>query len=574
VAQCSPLPSLWNPNNDHCSTVTWTGIQRSLEQAESDALILLDCCFAGLAGTGAGNGVTELMSASAYDVRANVVGHFSFSQALIIELRLLSRKPTFSVGELYENVYRRCQHHLPRGVAREHYPAPVHLPLTKDKGYPRSLHLSIHRKKANAEFHQLVKCPLQEATNTKKRPLDDGPPDLTSKRPCGSSGVGVSEGTDLSVLPPLSTSNVIPSQNSVAPILSALDTDDGSGSNAASSQSLNTSLNSLEPDSKGRISKDQSIRVLLAIRLEENVEPKDMAPKDFTEWFRALPAPVKGVEVKVEAAFACNSTLVLISLPLSLWTYLPQHPAVTSLGTIKSSNFLSTLQTCQIPYSTASESRNHSARNQNGERKQVSFAIDDAVLNDEADDEYENLQVNMDPILDSLFQESNPDQPACQAPATEPEFTEVHRSLERETLEDSVFEVSGPAKVYVSNILDKFPSADIRLIERLGEANWQRHVIIRNKQDQEEPGRFILQRTAKSIFHPALTFHDSGIASSLPVVSAYAPSLLSFVSRVDDADNKYFRVPPTPKEVLEGKPFECFICRRTISTLKSRADWK
>jgi hypothetical protein len=356
-------------------------------------------------------------------------------------------------------------------------------------------------KKANVEFHQLVKCPLQEATNTKKRPLEDDPPHLTSKRPCVSSGVGVSEGTELSVLPPLFASNGIPSQNSVAPILSALDTDDGSGSNAASSQSTNTSLNSLEPDSKGRISEDQSIRVLLAIRLEENVEPKDMAPKDFTEWFRTLPAPVKGVEVKVEAAFACNSTLVLVSLPLSLWTYLPQHPAVTSLGTIKSSNFLSTLQTCRIPYPTASESRNHSVRNQNGKRKHVSFAIDDTVLNDEADGKDENLQVNIDPILGGLVQESNPDQPACQAPTTEPEFTEVYRSLERETLEDSIFEVSGPAKAYVSNILDKFPSADIRLIERLGEANWQRHVIIRNNQGQEEPGRFILQRTAKSIFH-------------------------------------------------------------------------
>jgi hypothetical protein len=332
-------------------------------------------------------------------------------------------------------------------------------------------------KKANVEFHQLVKCPLQEATNTKKRPLEDDPPHLTSKRPCVSSGVGVSEGTELSVLPPLFASNGIPSQNSVAPILSALDTDDGSGSNAASSQSTNTSLNSLEPDSKGRISEDQSIRVLLAIRLEENVEPKDMA------------------------AFACNSTLVLVSLPLSLWTYLPQHPAVTSLGTIKSSNFLSTLQTCRIPYPTASESRNHSVRNQNGKRKHVSFAIDDTVLNDEADGKDENLQVNIDPILGGLVQESNPDQPACQAPTTEPEFTEVYRSLERETLEDSIFEVSGPAKAYVSNILDKFPSADIRLIERLGEANWQRHVIIRNNQGQEEPGRFILQRTAKSIFH-------------------------------------------------------------------------
>jgi hypothetical protein len=329
----------------------------------------------------------------------------------------------------------------------------------------------------------------------------------------------------------------------------------------------------LEPDYNGRVVNDKSIRVLLAIRIEENVGPKDMDPEAFAEWFRTLPAPVEGVEVKIEAAFACNSTLVMVSLPLSLWTYLPQHPAVTSLGTIKSSNLLRTLQPCQETYPTASKYRNDS-KSRNGKKKHVSFATDNTVLHGEPNDKRENLDIKTDPVLEGLNQDSNPDQTSRQEPHAELESNERHHNLAKEPLQDSILEVSESAKAYVSNIRDKFPSADIRLTERLGEANWQRHVIIRNKQNQEEPGQLLLQRTAKSIFRPALTFDDSGIGSSLPVESAYAPSLASFVSRVDHADNKYFRVPPTPKEVLEGKPFECFICDRNIDNVKSRADWK
>jgi hypothetical protein len=92
---------LRNKNTEKCSSVTWTGIQKSLEQAESDVLILLDCCSAGVANAGEGNGVRELMSACAYDVEANGVGHYSFTKALTIELGLLSRRlPFLSVSSI------------------------------------------------------------------------------------------------------------------------------------------------------------------------------------------------------------------------------------------------------------------------------------------------------------------------------------------------------------------------------------------------------------------------------------------------------------------------------------------
>ena len=35
------------------------------------------------------------------------------------------------------------------------------------------------------------------------------------------------------------------------------------------------------------------------------------------------------------------------------------------------------------------------------------------------------------------------------------------------------FTVSGPTRTYILNILDRFPKANSRLVERLGESNWQ-----------------------------------------------------------------------------------------------------
>ena len=134
------------------------------------------------------------------------------------------------------------------------------------------------------------------------------------------------------------------------------------------------------------------------------------------------------------------------------------------------------------------------------------------------------------------------------------------------------FEVSGSAMIYVRNILDKFPNADFKLVQRLGEANWQRHVKIRSgnqisKVELEVAG-------AKSVFCDSSVFHDSGQWSSMPSTSCYAPSASSFVSKVGDDDSEYFRVPRTPTEAFESKPFKCFICGRLLAQIKNRVDWK
>jgi len=140
------------------------------------------------------------------------------------------------------------------------------------------------------------------------------------------------------------------------------------------------------------------------------------------------------------------------------------------------------------------------------------------------------------------------------------------------------FQASGPARTYILNIYDRFSKADSRLVERLGEANWQRHLSLRNLvlKGQEVPAEVV--EAPKSIFNPVSLFQDSGLGASLPATnSSYAATIAShssFVSSLADAEGGSLRVPPTPKEVGKGIPFTCEICGHLLSQIKNRVDWK
>ncbi len=66
---------------------------------------------------------------------------------------------------------------------------------------------------------------------------------------------------------------------------------------------------------------DDTPGLVVAIQLEDNIKPESLSSDEFADWLRALPAPVKGV--RVEAGFASDPSVVLLSLPLSLRPYLP-----------------------------------------------------------------------------------------------------------------------------------------------------------------------------------------------------------------------------------------------------------
>jgi hypothetical protein len=140
------------------------------------------------------------------------------------------------------------------------------------------------------------------------------------------------------------------------------------------------------------------------------------------------------------------------------------------------------------------------------------------------------------------------------------------------------FHVSGPAKTYILNIFDRFSKANYQLVERLGEANWQRHIALRNGLTKEvESSDVVIEEAPKSVFIPVSLFQDSGLGTSQPAHTGYATtsaSHTSFVSSQADEGGGGLRVPPTPKAVSERIPFTCEICGQTLSQIKSRIDWK
>ncbi|KAF7912340.1 uncharacterized protein EAF01_001361 [Botrytis porri] len=126
------------------SMVKWGGIQNSLEEAQSDVLLLIDCCSSGTANTGNGYGTTELIAACGFNNVVNGVGRHSFTYALTTELRLLSSYPKFTAAVLYNRILCRIQNWMPEG--RELQKAPLHVVLTQNTTLLSSIQLSVKPK--------------------------------------------------------------------------------------------------------------------------------------------------------------------------------------------------------------------------------------------------------------------------------------------------------------------------------------------------------------------------------------------------------------------------------------------
>ncbi|KAG4442602.1 hypothetical protein IFR05_001932 [Cadophora sp. M221] len=308
----SPL----NRATEQYSTVTWTGIQKSLEQADSDVLILLDCCSGGVSNVGEGNGVTTVISACAYDAEANGVGHYSFTKALTIELGLMSLR-SFSTGELHQNVYARTQHHMAQGIQNEQYPAPIHIELTRERGFPRSIHLSVHRPFRVS--NRRVSNPL---------PATSLSSDWMSTEQLSSSTNGNIARRNSSEAPQVFGHDGDSAEPPVSMSSSTANASDEGASAYLSNESdfdIFSSQSSLEPECADSPWPSDAPRIMVGIRLEDSVRPEDLSTDYFEDWLRALPAPVR--EVRVEAGFSPGSSLVMLSLPASVGPYLPQNLA-------------------------------------------------------------------------------------------------------------------------------------------------------------------------------------------------------------------------------------------------------
>ena len=258
-------------------------------------MILLDCCAAGTANAGGGSGVTELIAACAFNATANGVGQHSFTNALVIELTELSRKPSFSIGELYSNIFIRTQCRIPEH-GRERHPAPIHLVLTQQMNFSRSIQLSA-RQRSEAVNEQLPT--LSTLTVSESSPRQD------SSTVYSNGG----RGSNTSHLTGIETVSNVPVQ--------------------ADSMTADRQITSLE---------DRVPRLLFAVRIKETFLPSELSTDLFSEWLRMIPLLVE--EVKVEAGFDSFSSILIVSLPIALSSYIPTDPAVMCLGPIRSRNMM------------------------------------------------------------------------------------------------------------------------------------------------------------------------------------------------------------------------------------------
>jgi hypothetical protein len=192
----------------------------------------------------------------------------------------------------------------------ERHPAPVHLALTNDNQYPRSIQLS--KRFGQAKISNAV-CDAPDLSMPSRADLSD----LGKEAPWQMRGLSMSTLTN------------------------------DQGLSIESANQIN--------DLHRATSKLKVPRLAFAIRLRDNIKADDLSTDLFLEWLRHIPAITE--QVKVEVGFDSFSSLLIVSIPLSLSGYLPPDRAVISLGPISSSNLISSLHTATPHMSSAEATR-------------------------------------------------------------------------------------------------------------------------------------------------------------------------------------------------------------------------
>jgi len=138
----------------------------------------------------------------------------------------------------------------------------------------------------------------------------------------------------------------------------------------------------------------------------------------------------------------------------------------------------------------------------------------------------------------------------------------------------NLFFLSGPQLYYCRKMRDRFSSATVQLVEKVGSANWHRSKRVKEMRErtQEMEGK-AASHAEKSIFQ------DSGLGSSIGSdqmahlersrTAKSVTSISSFMSHETGAT----LLPPIPYETLSGER-TCFICEKSIKGIKSESQWR
>ncbi|KAL8894852.1 MAG: hypothetical protein Q9192_004005 [Flavoplaca navasiana] len=278
------------------ATVQWSSIQTTLGQADSDVLILLDCCAAASSVGSPSKGHTEVIGACGFESDSPGVGDHSFTRSLIEELRYYGeRTHPLSTAFLFSKILARAKNswnpRYERNADFERRRTPIHA------------HLADRSKQRCIELTPMLPLPPRWGRSQSR---DTSPPQVS----------------------PLTQS----------PATSTPPPEDVDMSDSADPTPRESSVTSIE-------SQQLLPRVLVSVALEQE---KILRTEDWIEWLRSFPALAKWIHI--EGAYKSDSNLLLFSLPVALWDMLPKDPAISFVSFVRSRNLLTpkTLPTKQL----------------------------------------------------------------------------------------------------------------------------------------------------------------------------------------------------------------------------------
>lgn len=265
----------------------WSAIQTLLERSISDILILLDCCAGAASATfPTGQSITETISASSWDAIAPDPGRYSFTNALI-EVLEEWRLRTFSAAMLHAEILARLKHPRPILINGKHFEA---------RSTPVHFMMTSNHRAPSIEI-----CKLVPRSKTRLPPSPPGELEHWN-RP---SHPRMIEGRNQFEHYPLIPDFRIPATS--------------------------------EPN-------EDEPHVLLSLALEDD---QRLDLNDWETWLASFPAIAK--YVKVQGVFKSHSTMLLLSLPVMVWDFLPDDPACSFVAFIRSNNLLRTQTPVQEP---------------------------------------------------------------------------------------------------------------------------------------------------------------------------------------------------------------------------------
>ena len=265
------------------------GVQSLMEEADADALLLFDCCNAAATTTSKlqqdQRGVTEAIAACGYETFAPEVGEHSFTNALIETLATASKGMPFSVGYLHNRILNRLKCWVPcierdnKGKMREDVDG----------------RLEYERQPRRTPIYSLL-VESKPRRSILLAPL--GKPRATRELSQAAT-LNVTEITKEHIVKLSGTSRRAKKRK---------------GSQSAGSHIQTCS------------------QVILSIQLEGD----ELDVPAWRECIRLFPAEAK--DIKIEGVYSSFSTLLLVRMPVAIWSLLPENQAYSFVGYVTSEN--------------------------------------------------------------------------------------------------------------------------------------------------------------------------------------------------------------------------------------------